>query len=190
MAIFRALASQRAREALDREATRMEQDREARTRDREDHDFYASIQTAHVFQSDASEPGLGQSSAWREQLVSVCCVGIVATATLPVSPILASLKLHLRCPRPANPQISRFRREEHAVLFNADLLSTGVDIPCCDCTYLCMPSMASRGLIEVGLSWAFCCIAGPPFFADVCVASCCCRTPTLSCSAGAGRCAQ
>lgn len=39
--------------------------------------------------------------------------------------------------------IWRFRRATRGVLFNVDLLSTGVDIPCCDCVFLHSPSKAS-----------------------------------------------
>lgn len=36
--------------------------------------------------------------------------------------------------------IWRFRAAERAVLFNDDVLSTGIDLPCCDCVYLLCPS--------------------------------------------------
>ena len=94
MAVFRALASQRVREAQERgDATTA--------------NLYSSIVSNHVFQSDCSAPGLGQTYEERKRL------------------------------------IWRFRGAVRAVLFNVDLLSTGVDIPCCDCTYLHSPSTVS-----------------------------------------------
>ncbi len=92
LVVFCALLSQRLREA--------EQRNDATTAD-----IYRSIISDHVFQSDVSTPGLGQTYEERQL------------------------------------RIWKFRGAERAVLFNSDLLSTGVDLPCCDCTYLHSPSL-------------------------------------------------
>jgi hypothetical protein len=44
--------------------------------------------------------------------------------------------------------IWRFRRATRGVLFNVDLLSTGVDLPCCDCVFLHSPSKASYSIFS------------------------------------------
>jgi hypothetical protein len=100
LAVFLAMAAQRAREAEERgDARRAE--------------IYRSIGAAHVFQSDTSAPGLGQSYERRQQLVW------------------------------------RFRGALRFALFNVDLLSTGVDLPCCDCAYQHSPSKVGSLVVEV-----------------------------------------
>ena len=96
LAIFEALAEQQAARA-------------ERGGDRRTADICASIVASHVYQSDVSLGGQGQSYERQQQ------------------------------------RIWRFRGAERAVLFNVDLLSTGVDLPCCDCCYLLAPSKASLG---------------------------------------------
>ena len=44
--------------------------------------------------------------------------------------------------------IWRFRGAKRAVLFNVDLLSTGIDLPCCDCVYLQCPSTNSNVVLQ------------------------------------------
>jgi hypothetical protein len=44
--------------------------------------------------------------------------------------------------------IWRFRGADRAVLFNVDLLSTGVDLPCCDCVYLQCPSTNTNVVLQ------------------------------------------
>jgi hypothetical protein len=45
-------------------------------------------------------------------------------------------------------QIWRWRGAKVAVLFNVDLLSTGVDLPCCDCVLLHSPSKNSNVILQ------------------------------------------
>ncbi|KAL4854330.1 hypothetical protein ACK3TF_004858 [Chlorella vulgaris] len=44
--------------------------------------------------------------------------------------------------------IWQFRSVERGVLFNVDLLSTGVDLPCCDCVYLHSPTKNSTVMLQ------------------------------------------
>ena len=93
LAIFKALAGQR--------AARAERQGDQPTRAM----FKALAASAgHVYQSDVSLGGAGQSYERQQRL------------------------------------IWRFRLDERAVLFNVDLLSTGIDLPCCDCAYQLMPT--------------------------------------------------